>query len=81
MRIQIQFSSDDEIKLPLSYNHLIQAFIYQNISDITIRKDLHDVGYVELHIVEYGEKTICRWGFALLPLMVYRDAFYPHVPH
>ena len=46
MRTQIQFSSDNEIKLPLSYNHLIQAFIYQNISDITIRKDLHDVGYV-----------------------------------
>lgn len=45
MRAGIEFTSDSPIILPISYNHLIQAFIYQNIANYEIRQELHDTGY------------------------------------
>ncbi len=44
MRININFYCDNEILLPIQYNHLIQSFIYNNI-DKKIAKFLHQKGF------------------------------------
>lgn len=60
MRVEIDFSSNVPILLPLSYHHLIQAFIYQNIGNIEIRQELHDVGY------QVGKRKIKFFTFSRL---------------
>lgn len=45
MRLSIEFSFEDRLTLPIHYNHIIQGFIYNNISDKAFRKFLHDEGY------------------------------------
>lgn len=45
MRITISFNSDQEVMLPIHYNHIVQAFIYNNISDKDYRSFLHTTGY------------------------------------
>lgn len=45
MRITIEFSSDREIRLPIHYNHILQGFLYKNLSDKDYRNFLHQQGY------------------------------------
>lgn len=44
MQIKIKFASDENILLPVYYNHIIQGFIYNNI-DKDLAEFLHDKGY------------------------------------
>lgn len=44
MQIKIGFSSNEDIQLPVHYNHILQAFIYNNI-DRNLSVFLHDNGY------------------------------------
>lgn len=45
IRVVINFNADNDIVLPLNYNHILQAFIYNNITDKAYAKFLHDRGY------------------------------------
>ncbi len=45
IRVVINFGADKDIVLPLNYNHILQAFIYNNITDKAYAKFLHDRGY------------------------------------
>lgn len=45
MRLKMKLSFEDKLTLPIHYNHIIQGFIYENISDRIFRKFLHDEGY------------------------------------
>ncbi|SHH62399.1 CRISPR-associated endoribonuclease Cas6 [Caloranaerobacter azorensis DSM 13643] len=45
MRLSIEFSFKDKLVLPIHYNHILQGFIYNNISDNAFRNFLHDEGY------------------------------------
>lgn len=45
MQIKIGFSSESDIILPIHYNHIIQAFIYNNI-DEELASFMHDQGYM-----------------------------------
>lgn len=45
MQIKIFLKSDTPVKLPIHYNHLIQAMIYNNISP-ELAKFLHDKGFL-----------------------------------
>lgn len=44
MQIKIRFGGSRNILLPVYYNHIVQAFIYNNI-DRDLAKFLHDKGY------------------------------------
>ncbi len=44
MRMKIEFSSDDEVRLPIHHNHIIQGVIYSSISS-KLAKMLHDKGF------------------------------------
>lgn len=45
MQIKIEFSSEEDIILPIHYNHIVQAFIYNNI-DEELASFMHDEGYM-----------------------------------
>ncbi|MBU5312829.1 CRISPR-associated endoribonuclease Cas6 [Tissierella carlieri] len=45
MQIKIGFSSERDITLPIHYNNIIQAFIYNNIDD-KLAEFLHNRGYI-----------------------------------
>lgn len=45
MQIKISFTSDKDIILPIHYNNIVQAFIYNNI-DEELSEFLHDKGYI-----------------------------------
>ncbi|RKD31272.1 CRISPR-associated endoribonuclease Cas6 [Thermohalobacter berrensis] len=45
MRLEVDFTFKDKLILPIHYNHIVQGFIYNNISDAAFRKFLHDKGY------------------------------------
>lgn len=45
MRISIEFKSDKEIILPIQYNHIVQGFLYNSLSDKDYRHFLHHTGY------------------------------------
>ena len=60
VRATIEFTSKDRIILPISYNHIIQAFIYQNISNYEIRQWLHDDGY------QVGKRRLKLFTFSRL---------------
>lgn len=44
MRISVRFTSNNKIALPISYNHMLQAFIYKHI-DEKLGRHLHDGGF------------------------------------
>lgn len=44
MQIKIKFTSNKDIVLPIHYNYILQAFIYNNI-DENLANFLHDEGY------------------------------------
>ncbi len=46
MQIKISFSSDNNIILPIHYNNIVQAFIYNNI-DEDLADFLHNEGYTD----------------------------------
>jgi CRISPR-associated endoribonuclease Cas6 len=45
MRVRFTFSFNGLLKLPVHYNHLVQAFIYANIQDKTIQVKYHEKGH------------------------------------
>ncbi len=45
MRLIIKMEADREIVLPKSYNHIVQAWLYNQISDLAYRLFLHNKGY------------------------------------
>ena len=45
MRIILEMSSEKEIILPIQYNHILQGFIYNNLSDKNYREFIHSQGY------------------------------------
>jgi CRISPR-associated endoribonuclease Cas6 len=45
MRLSIEIAFEDNLTLPIHYNHILQGFIYSNISDNAFRSFLHDEGY------------------------------------
>lgn len=45
MRIVFQFNFKGKLVLPVHYNHILQAFIYRNITDKNIGDFLHDKGF------------------------------------
>lgn len=46
MRITIEFTADKEVMLPIHYNHILQGFLYKNLSDKDYRSFLHHTGYM-----------------------------------
>lgn len=46
MQIKISLESNNNIYLPVHYNHILQAFIYNNI-DKKLSEFLHNEGYIE----------------------------------
>lgn len=45
MRIILEIRSDHEVILPNQYNHILQGFIYNNLSDRQYREFIHSQGY------------------------------------
>jgi|LSQX01.3.fsa_nt_gb CRISPR-associated endoribonuclease Cas6 len=45
MRFKIELAFQGELTLPIHYNHILQGFIYNNISDDAFRQFLHDEGF------------------------------------
>ena len=45
IRVVINFNADRDIVLPVNYNHILQGFIYRNITDKAYASFLHDRGY------------------------------------
>jgi CRISPR-associated endoribonuclease Cas6 len=45
VRIIITFQAEREVGLPIHYNHILQGFIYNNLSDYDYRRFLHEEGY------------------------------------
>ncbi|MGI5920676.1 MAG: CRISPR-associated endoribonuclease Cas6 [Syntrophomonadaceae bacterium] len=45
MRISIVLNADKDIVLPVQYNHILQGFLYNSISDQDYRQFLHHTGY------------------------------------
>jgi CRISPR-associated endoribonuclease Cas6 len=60
MRIKVQFRFNGKLTLPISYNNLIQSFIYQNISDLDKRNKLHEEGY------QVGKRKLKLFTFSRL---------------
>lgn len=47
MRISVILEAEREINLPVQYNHILQGFLYNNLSDRDYREFLHHTGYRE----------------------------------
>lgn len=45
MRLICEFEFDGVLTLPIHYNHIIQGFIYNNLTDNALRTFLHEVGF------------------------------------
>lgn len=79
MRIDIELTSDKEIKLPIHYVHMVQAFLYKNLSDRDYSEFLHHSGYWQ------GRKQFKLFTYSriLAPFTLYKDqgliAFKPPV--
>jgi CRISPR-associated endoribonuclease Cas6 len=67
MRMRIQFSAvDGKANIPVSYNHIIQSFIYNNISD-KLSEFLHNIGY------KAGKRSFKMFTFSrLMGKCIYR---------
>jgi len=57
MIVRICLSADGIVKLPKSYNHLLQAFFYRNM-DPALSRFLHDIGFV------YGKRRFKLFTFS-----------------
>lgn len=60
MRLKIKIESNQPIILPRSYNHIIQAWLYKQISDPAYRLFLHNEGY------RYESRTFRLFTFSRL---------------
>lgn len=45
MRLTCQFEFQGKLEIPIQYNHILQGFIYKNLTDDALRKFLHEVGF------------------------------------
>lgn len=45
MRISLALNAEKEITLPIQYNHIVQGFLYNNLSDKNYSNFLHHTGY------------------------------------
>lgn len=45
MRLTCQFEFRNRLELPIHYNHILQGFIYKNLTDEALRSFLHEVGF------------------------------------
>lgn len=59
MRISVEFNAEKELRLPVHYNHILQGFLYQNLSDKDYRNFLHQQGY-NLHNKQFKLFTYSR---------------------
>jgi len=59
VRIAIAFQSDKEVILPIQYNHILQGFLYNNLSDRDYRRFLHEEGY-QIHNRKFKLFTFSR---------------------
>lgn len=77
MRITIEFSAEKEIILPIHYNHILQGFLYKNLTDKDYRNFLHQTGY---HL-ENKQFKLFTFSRLLGKFKMYKDdskiAFYP----
>lgn len=80
MRISIKFEvEEEELKLPVHYNHILQAFIYENL-DNSLASFLHDKGFISgkrhfkmftfSRLFPYG-KPVLKNGFISMKSPVY----------
>ncbi|MBO8159475.1 CRISPR-associated endoribonuclease Cas6 [Thermosyntropha sp.] len=60
MRITVNLTADKEITLPQHYNHIVQGFIYRQITDKDYRDFLHNQGY------KYGSRSFKLFTFSKL---------------
>jgi CRISPR-associated endoribonuclease Cas6 len=60
MRISVILEAEREIILPIQYNHILQGFLYENLSDKDYREFLHHTGYRE------GRKTFRLFTYSRL---------------
>lgn len=60
MRISIIFDAEDEVQLPLQYNHILQGFIYCSLSNRDYREFLHTTGY------SFGQRRFKLFTFSRL---------------
>ncbi|AEH51229.1 CRISPR-associated endoribonuclease Cas6 [Pseudothermotoga thermarum] len=60
MRLTITLQSDEKINLPVNYNHMIQAMIYNVMDDPTFRAYLHEHGF------ELGKRSFKMFTFSWL---------------
>lgn len=60
MRLKIKIESNEPITLPRSYNHILQAWLYKQISDPAYRLFLHNEGY------RYENRTFRLFTFSRL---------------
>lgn len=60
MRLKIKIESNQPITLPRSYNHILQAWLYKQISDPAYRIFLHNEGY------RYENRTFRLFTFSRL---------------
>ncbi|SNX53631.1 CRISPR-associated endoribonuclease Cas6 [Thermoanaerobacterium sp. RBIITD] len=45
MRVTIEFTGEKDLYLPLQYNHIVQGFIYNQMTDSDFSEFLHDEGF------------------------------------
>ncbi len=57
MRVRVELKTDKPLALDIAYNHIIQAFVYRNLSEKT-SKFIHDEGY------KYNGKTFKMFTFS-----------------
>jgi len=60
MRIKIILQTKGPLRLPMHHNHILQAWVYNLISDEAFRKFLHDEGY------EFEKRTFRLFAFSRL---------------
>jgi CRISPR-associated endoribonuclease Cas6 len=58
MRIKINFNCHTPLKLPLSYNYLLQGFVYSLIKDTILKNQIHNDG------VHLGNRTFKPFNFS-----------------
>ncbi len=60
MRITLEFHVAHEVILPIHYNHIVQGFLYKNLTDKDYRSFLHETGY------QLANKTFKLFTFSRL---------------
>lgn len=45
MRLICEFTFDGKLRLPINYNHILQGFIFNSLTDEALKDFIHDVGF------------------------------------